>query len=62
MTLVAESELQALAGASASAALEWVEEKFGAQAAVASSFGLEDMVLIHLCLTHAPRVNPVGWM
>ena len=52
-----EQELQQLSGASAPTALQWVERKFGATAVLASSFGLEDVVLIHLALTHAPSLK-----
>lgn len=38
-------------------ALEWVEREFGAKAAIASSFGLEDVVLIALARKHAPSVK-----
>jgi phosphoadenosine phosphosulfate reductase len=37
--------------------LAWVERRFGARAAIASSFGAEDMVLIDLARTHAPGVR-----
>jgi phosphoadenosine phosphosulfate reductase len=42
---------------SAEAALAWVEERFGASAAIASSFGVEDVVLIDLASRHAPSVR-----
>ncbi len=37
--------------------LAWVERRFGERAAIASSFGAEDMVLIDLARTHAPGVR-----
>ncbi|PTL76247.1 phosphoadenylyl-sulfate reductase [Vitiosangium sp. GDMCC 1.1324] len=43
--------------ASAEMVLAWVERRFGARAAIASSFGAEDMVLIDLARTHAPSVR-----
>ncbi|WP_434380441.1 phosphoadenylyl-sulfate reductase [Melittangium boletus] len=54
-------ELQAVAGALREAPAEeilaWVERRFGARAAIASSFGAEDMVLIDLARRHAPSVR-----
>ncbi|MBS1148796.1 MAG: phosphoadenosine phosphosulfate reductase [Myxococcaceae bacterium] len=38
-------------------ALKWVEQRFGATAAIASSFGLEDVVLLELASKHAPSVK-----
>ncbi|HYO51462.1 phosphoadenylyl-sulfate reductase [Archangium sp.] len=46
-----------LLDASAEVVLAWVERRFGARAAIASSFGVEDMVLIDLARTHAPSVR-----
>jgi phosphoadenosine phosphosulfate reductase len=46
-----------LLDASAEGVLAWVERRFGARAAIASSFGVEDMVLIDLARTHAPSVR-----
>ena len=43
--------------APAEVVLAWVERRFGARAAIASSFGAEDMVLIDLARTHAPSVR-----
>jgi phosphoadenosine phosphosulfate reductase len=37
--------------------LAWVERRFGARAAIASSFGAEDMVLLDLARKHAPSVR-----
>jgi phosphoadenosine phosphosulfate reductase len=37
--------------------LAWVNERFGERAALASSFGLEDVVLIDLLAKHAPKVR-----
>ena len=48
---------QKLLEASAEVVLAWVEQRFGARAAIASSFGAEDMVLIDLARTHAPSVR-----
>ena len=50
-----------LGEASAAELLAWVERRFGARAALASSFGVEDVVLIDLAAKHAPqpaRVHP----
>ena len=49
------SELPATA--TAEEALAWVEQRFGATAAIASSFGLEDAVLLELASKHAPSVK-----
>jgi phosphoadenosine phosphosulfate reductase len=46
-----------LAGAPAEAVLAWAESRFGAAAAIASSFGVEDAVLIDLAVRHAPRMR-----
>ena len=46
-----------LATAPAEAVLAWVEARFGASAAIASSFGVEDVVLIDLAARHAPSVR-----
>jgi len=46
-----------LAGAPAEAVLAWAESRFGAAAAIASSFGVEDVVLIDLAVRHAPRMR-----
>ncbi|WP_375765753.1 phosphoadenylyl-sulfate reductase [Archangium gephyra] len=48
---------QELLEAPAEVVLAWVERRFGARAAIASSFGAEDMVLIDLARTHAPSVR-----
>lgn len=48
---------QELLEAPAEEVLAWVEKRFGARAAIASSFGVEDMVLIDLARTHAPSVR-----
>ncbi len=45
------------ATATAAEALVWVEQRFGATAAIASSFGLEDVVLLELASKHAPSVK-----
>lgn len=37
--------------------LAWTERRFGARAAIASSFGVEDMVLIDLARQHAPSLR-----
>src|SRR5205085_974120 len=37
--------------------LAWVERRFGARAAIASSFGVEDCVLIDLARQHAPSAR-----
>jgi phosphoadenosine phosphosulfate reductase len=46
-----------LAGATAARVLSWAEERFGQRAAIASSFGVEDVVLIDLAAQHAPRLR-----
>lgn len=46
-----------LAHAGPEQVLAWVEERFGDKAALASSFSVEDMVLIHLASLHAPRLR-----
>jgi phosphoadenosine phosphosulfate reductase len=51
---VASEELR---DAPAEVVLAWIERRFGARAAIASSFGVEDMVLIDLARTHAPSVR-----
>ncbi len=51
------SEATALGEATAQTLLEWVEQRLGARAAIASSFGAEDMVLIDLARKHAPGVR-----
>lgn len=45
------------ATATAEESLTWVEKNFGATAAIASSFGLEDVVLLELASKHAPSVK-----
>jgi len=45
------------ADATAPEAMAWVEQRFGATAAIASSFGLEDVVLLELAAKHAPSVK-----
>jgi phosphoadenosine phosphosulfate reductase len=49
--------VEELRDASAEVILSWVERRFGARAAIASSFGAEDMVLIDLARAHAPSVR-----
>ncbi len=43
--------------ASAARILQVVNSRFGVRAVVASSFGVEDVVLVDLCLHHAPQVR-----
>lgn len=43
--------------ADAGAVLSWAEERFGAGAVIASSFGVEDVVLIDLAHRHAPSLR-----
>jgi phosphoadenosine phosphosulfate reductase len=50
-------EARELDGASAEEVLAWVESRFGSQAAIASSFAVEDAVLIHLASLYAPSVR-----
>jgi len=44
------------ARAPAEALLAWANERFGEKAAIATSFGVEDIVLLHLAAQHAPRL------
>jgi phosphoadenosine phosphosulfate reductase len=46
-----------LSSASAEDILTWAERQFGARAAIASSFGAEDVVLIDLARKHAPSLR-----
>ena len=46
-----------LADASAEEILAWADAEFGPGATVASSFGVEDVVLIDLASRHAPRLG-----
>ena len=48
---------EALQSAPAEEVLRWAEQRFGARAAIASSFGAEDMVLIDLAGAHAPSLR-----
>jgi phosphoadenosine phosphosulfate reductase len=50
-------EARALKDAPVEEVLAWVERRFGARAALASSFGVEDMVLIDLARKHAPSLR-----
>lgn len=50
-------EARALKDAPVEEVLAWVERRFGARAALASSFGVEDMVLIDLARRHAPSLR-----
>ncbi|MBZ4422267.1 phosphoadenylyl-sulfate reductase [Myxococcus sp. RHSTA-1-4] len=50
-------EARALKDAPVEVLLAWVERRFGARAALASSFGVEDMVLIDLARRHAPSLR-----
>jgi phosphoadenosine phosphosulfate reductase len=52
-----ERATSALSGASAEEVLSWAEVEFGGRAVIASSFGVEDVVLIHLAARHAPRIG-----
>ncbi len=51
---VVSEELRA---APAEVVLAWAERRFGTRAAIASSFGVEDMVLIDLARQHAPSLR-----
>lgn len=46
-----------LPNARAEEVLAWTEDTFGASAAIASSFGVEDVVLIDLAARHAPSAR-----
>ena len=48
---------QRLAGATAADVLAWADAHYGSRAAIASSFGVEDVVLIDLASRHAPRLR-----
>jgi phosphoadenosine phosphosulfate reductase len=48
---------QELKSAPAERILAWAERRFGASAAIASSFGTEDVVLIDLARQHAPSLR-----
>ncbi|HEX8701744.1 MAG TPA: phosphoadenylyl-sulfate reductase [Myxococcaceae bacterium] len=48
---------QVLKDAPAEQLLAWAEQQFGASAAIASSFGAEDVVLIDLARKHAPSLR-----
>lgn len=50
-------EARALHAAPVEELLAWIESRFGARAALASSFGVEDMVLIDLARRHAPSLR-----
>src|SRR5215207_7545484 len=50
-------EAARLDGAPAEEILAWVDARFGEHAAIASSFGVEDVVLIDLAARHAPRLR-----
>jgi phosphoadenosine phosphosulfate reductase len=50
-------EARALKDAPVEQTLAWMERRFGARAALASSFGVEDMVLIDLARRHAPSLR-----
>lgn len=51
------AEAASLETSSAEEILAWVEQRLGARAAIASSFGVEDMVLIDLARKHAPSLR-----
>ena len=50
-------ERDRLAAAPAAEVLAWSEARFGADAAIASSFAVEDVVLIDLAARHAPSLR-----
>jgi phosphoadenosine phosphosulfate reductase len=52
-----EPRIEALQHAPAEEILAWVEQRFGESAAIASSFGAEDVVLIDLARRYAPSVK-----
>ena len=52
-----EREQQRLAAAPAEEVLAWAEARFGGDAAIASSFAVEDVVLIDLAARHAPSLR-----
>jgi phosphoadenosine phosphosulfate reductase len=52
-----EDARRALEGAPAQDVLAWADARFGAAAAIASSFGVEDVVLLDLAARFAPRLR-----
>ncbi|MHB8417019.1 MAG: phosphoadenylyl-sulfate reductase [Myxococcales bacterium] len=56
-----KQELDSIAGKLAASSgeeiLHWANERFGERAAIASSFGAEDVVLIDLARKHAPKLR-----
>ena len=57
MTSDLTAEREALRSVPAQEVLRWVERRFGATAAIACSFGPEDIVLLDLARRHAPSVR-----
>jgi len=54
---VEHADPPSLAGAPAEEILAWADAEYGNSAAIASSFGVEDVVLIDLASRHAPRLG-----
>ncbi len=54
---LSSDERDRLADAPVAEVLGFVEQRFGERAAVACSFGVEDIALLHLCRQHAPSVR-----
>lgn len=54
---VLQAPMDALAGAPAEEILAWADATYGPRATIASSFGVEDVVLIDLAHRHAPRLS-----
>lgn len=51
------ADVSVLTEGDAPAVLAFVEQRFGTRAAIASSFGVEDIVLLHLASVHAPSLT-----
>jgi len=54
---ILEEARERLKGAGAAGVLAWADARFGSRAGIASSFGVEDVVLIDLAAQHAPRLR-----
>lgn len=57
MGTVADAVPPSLAEAPAEKILRWADAEFGTSAVIASSFGVEDVVLIDLAARHAPSIG-----
>jgi phosphoadenosine phosphosulfate reductase len=59
MEEMAREAREQVLGATAAQILAWADARFGERAAIAASFGVEDIVLIDLAAQHAPRLRVV---